>query len=100
MGLWAWWRLRHDGRPGKDCSGCLCRSLGGGDGRSTYWKPEFPPFPYTRSLELGKEYVYCRCGLTKTDPWCDESCKCVANLPADRGPLKFTCDRWKYKHAI
>lgn len=29
--------------------------------------------PYRVALEQGKEYIYCTCGLSKAQPFCDDS---------------------------
>ncbi len=44
--------------------------------------------PYLVDLEEGKRYAWCRCGLSKTQPYCDGS-------HSDTGitPLIFTAER-------
>jgi CDGSH-type Zn-finger protein len=29
--------------------------------------------PYAEIVEVGKSYRWCRCGLSRTQPWCDDS---------------------------
>jgi CDGSH iron-sulfur domain-containing protein 3 len=41
--------------------------------------------PYRRHLVSGQTYVYCSCGRSKTQPWCDDS-----HLPTDPQPISFT----------
>lgn len=44
--------------------------------------------PYTVQLKEGEEYSYCRCGRSKTQPFCDGS-----HEGTSFEPLKFTADR-------
>jgi CDGSH iron-sulfur domain-containing protein 3 len=41
------------------------------------WKPCVPMYgPITcKNLEHGKVYLYCTCGLSDTQPFCDHQCK-------------------------
>ena len=43
------------------------------------------PCPYRVSLEPGKTYLYCTCGLSKTQPFCDNS-----HVGTTFKPLKFS----------
>jgi CDGSH-type Zn-finger protein len=29
--------------------------------------------PYAEQVEEGKQYLWCRCGLSQSQPWCDGS---------------------------
>ena len=48
--------------------------------------------PFEISLEAGKQYYWCTCGLSKKNPFCDGSHK-----ESDTGlkSHKFTCDKAK-----
>jgi CDGSH-type Zn-finger protein len=48
------------------------------------------PDPYAVQLEPGKDYYYCACGLSKSQPFCDGSHKGTSFKP-----LKFTVDEKK-----
>ena len=49
-------------------------------------KPAVPQNgPYTVIVEEGKEYSWCACGLSKTQPWCDGS-----HDGTDFDPMIFT----------
>ncbi|KAL4488003.1 hypothetical protein ABPG72_009341 [Tetrahymena utriculariae] len=43
------------------------------------------PFPYSRKLEPGKEYLFCTCGLSTQQPFCDQK-ECIE---CKFQPLKF-----------
>lgn len=44
--------------------------------------------PYQVEVEEGRSYKWCRCGRSKTQPFCDES-----HAGTDIGPLHFTAER-------
>ena len=44
--------------------------------------------PANVDLEAGKDYVWCRCGRSRTQPFCDGS-----HAGTDMSPLKFTAER-------
>lgn len=46
------------------------------------------PCPYRVNLEPGIEYRYCTCGLSKTQPFCDDS-----HIGTDFEPLNFKVER-------
>ncbi|CAG9336213.1 unnamed protein product [Blepharisma stoltei] len=47
------------------------------------------PNPYRiDDLEPGKEYRYCTCGLSKTQPFCDD-----AHIGTEFQPITFTVER-------
>ncbi len=46
--------------------------------------------PYDVELEAGKRYVWCACGLSKTQPFCDASHK-----GTDIKPVVFTAEESK-----
>ncbi len=46
--------------------------------------------PYDVELEAGKRYVWCACGLSKTQPFCDASHKST-----DIKPVVFTAEESK-----
>jgi len=49
-------------------------------------KPEIPMYaPYNIHVEPGKEYRWCSCGKSKTQPWCDGSHRGTAFRP-----IRFT----------
>jgi len=39
------------------------------------------PHPVSIKLEAGKTYAWCRCGLSKNQPWCDGSHKVTEFKP-------------------
>lgn len=43
--------------------------------------------PYRVSLEPGKTYRYCTCGLSNTQPFCDDS-----HIGTDFQPIEFKVD--------
>lgn len=43
--------------------------------------------PIAVELEAGKEYYWCKCGLSKDQPWCDGS-----HRSTDIKPMRFTAD--------
>lgn len=49
--------------------------------------------PYAVTVEKGKEYHYCTCGLSKNQPFCD-----VSHKGTDFKPLAFTADETKEVH--
>ena len=52
----------------------------------TLKKPACPQnAPYAVMVEQGREYLWCQCGLSKTQPWCDGSHK-----DTDFEPIAFT----------
>ena len=44
--------------------------------------------PVKVTLEKGKDYFWCQCGMSKSQPFCDGS-----HAGTDIGPLKFTADK-------
>ena len=44
--------------------------------------------PFKVTLEKGKNYFWCQCGMSKSQPFCDGS-----HAGTDIGPLKFTADK-------
>ena len=44
--------------------------------------------PVKVTLEIGKDYFWCQCGMSKSQPFCDGS-----HAGTDIGPLKFTADK-------
>ncbi len=44
--------------------------------------------PYAVALEAGKKYAWCRCGLSRKQPFCDGSHK-----ETDMKPLVFVAER-------
>ena len=44
--------------------------------------------PVKVTLEIGKDYFWCQCGKSKSQPFCDGS-----HAGTDIGPLKFTADK-------
>ena len=46
------------------------------------------PSPFRIKLEVGKDYYYCACGLSKNQPFCDGSHK-----GSKFTPLKFTASK-------
>jgi len=49
--------------------------------------------PYKTVLEAGKEYWWCACGLSKTQPFCDGSHKAVGLAPM-RFKAEKSGDAW------
>ena len=49
--------------------------------------------PYKTALEAGKEYWWCACGLSKTQPFCDGSHKGTGLAPLSFKPEK-SGDAW------
>ena len=41
--------------------------------------------PYVVNVEVGTEYVWCHCGLSKNQPWCDGS-----HINTGIEPISFT----------
>ncbi|KAJ3275707.1 hypothetical protein HDV01_007173 [Terramyces sp. JEL0728] len=41
-----------------------------------------------KDIEKGKEYLWCSCGLSKSQPWCDESCAGTEFKPLKWVPTK------------
>eukprot|EP00002_Diphylleia_rotans_P024885 TRINITY_DN4912_c0_g1_i1.p1 TRINITY_DN4912_c0_g1~~TRINITY_DN4912_c0_g1_i1.p1 ORF type:complete len:145 (+),score=23.31 TRINITY_DN4912_c0_g1_i1:43-477(+) len=59
-------------------------------------KPKIPFYgPYTRQLEVGKTYLYCTCGHSKNQPWCDG-----AHKDTSFKPLKFTVEKPQSRHLL
>ena len=46
---------------------------GGGAGPQTGLPVSAQAGPYAEPVEAGKSYRWCRCGLSRTQPWCDDS---------------------------
>jgi len=60
-------------------------------------KPNIPMYaPYNiKALEFGKYYLWCSCGLSKTQPWCDGS-----HATTNFEPIKFQLDRTQSIYSI
>lgn len=43
------------------------------------------PGPYVVDVEAGKEYLWCQCGLSGMQPWCDGS-----HVGTNLEPIRFT----------
>jgi len=41
--------------------------------------------PYVVQVEAGVDYRWCSCGMTNTEPWCDDS-----HVGTDFEPIEFT----------
>ncbi len=48
---------------------------------------KFQNEPFKASLEAGKEYLYCTCGLSRTFPFCDGS-----HEGTGKEPIRFSVD--------
>lgn len=59
--------------------------------------------PYPISVEKGKEYYWCACGLSKSQPFCDGSHKVTDFTPkkfvAEESTTVFFCGCKQSKHA-
>eukprot|EP00796_Vickermania_ingenoplastis_P005522 gene5522-gene4150 len=52
--------------------------------------------PYHQSLEAGKKYYWCSCGLSKQQPFCDASHKAYNEQhQTDMQPVAFSVDKSK-----
>lgn len=51
-------------------------------------------YPYSFQVEKGKEYLWCTCGLSKTQPLCDT----VSHKGTGMAPLKFEAQETGTKH--
>lgn len=47
--------------------------LGDGDGEPMKRSLSPQTGPYAEQVDEGKDYLWCRCGLSRTQPWCDGS---------------------------